>query len=67
MQDKIAFFGVWILVKMIDTLGVELRCTTFDTVNLVPFFDQQLGEVRTILTSDPGNQCFLFQFILKFI
>ena len=26
-------------------------------VNLVPFVEQKLGQVRTVLTSDSGNQC----------
>ena len=29
-------------------------------MNLVPFVEQKLGQVRTVLTGDSGNQCLLW-------
>lgn len=41
-----------ILVKMLDSSGVEGGGATNDTVDLVTLLDQELSEVRSILASD---------------
>ena len=51
-----------ILVNMVNTLGVEGRGTPFDAMHLVAFGQQELRQIRTILTGDTGNQCFFYFF-----
>ena len=41
-----------ILVEMLDSSRVEGGGTTDDTVDLVTLLDQELGKVRSVLTSD---------------
>ncbi len=38
MQDETAIRFVRVLVKMIDTVGVEQRGTAFEAVNHITFF-----------------------------
>lgn len=56
MQNKSLVFSVGILVKVIDTVGVEQRAAPFDAVNFVPQTKQMFREVGTILTGDSGDQ-----------
>jgi hypothetical protein len=49
---------VWILIEMIDTLGVKRRSTTDNAVHFVPFCQQQLRQIGAILACDPGNESF---------
>jgi hypothetical protein len=43
---------VWILIKMIDPVGIERGGAALDTVDFVAFGEQQLGEVGTVLAGD---------------
>src|SRR5437588_2658648 len=52
---------VRVAVEMIDALSIEQRGPALDTVHLVAFRQQQLREIRTILSRDPGDQCRLAQ------
>ena len=46
-----------ILVEMVDPLGVERGSAAFDTMNLIALRQQEFGEVRTVLSGYPGDQC----------
>ena len=48
---------VRILVDAVESLGVEGRCPTDQTVNLVALGEQQFGEIGTVLAGDSGHQC----------
>ena len=48
-----------ILVQMLDSAGVEGGGTADDTVDLVTLLDQELSEVRTVLTSDTYGKKFI--------
>ena len=41
---------------MIDPEGVEGTAPADDAVNNVPFSEQQLGKIASILSGDPGNE-----------
>jgi hypothetical protein len=41
---------------MIGPLGVEAAGTPLDTVDLVPFGEQQFGQIGTILPGHAGNE-----------
>ena len=43
-------------VKMIDPLGVKRGGAPFNTVNNIPFFEQQLGQVAAVLSRCAGDQ-----------
>ena len=49
---------VRVLVQVIDTVGIERRRPSFDAVNLVAFVEQELGQIRAVLASNTGYQCF---------
>ena len=44
-------------VNVVDPLGVERGGPTNNTVDLVSLFEQKLGEIRSILTSDTSDKC----------
>ena len=52
VQVEFRVCRVRILINMIDTFGVERRGTTFNTVYFIPFFQQELCQIRTILPGD---------------
>ncbi|CAB4615158.1 unannotated protein [freshwater metagenome] len=43
-------------VQVIDALGIKGRCATNQSVDFVALAQQQLCEIRAVLTGDPGNQ-----------
>ncbi len=47
---------VRILIEVIDTVRVEQRGATFDTVNLVAFGEKKLGKIRSVLACNSCNQ-----------
>jgi len=49
---------VRILVKMIDPLGVEGAGAPDDAVHFVTFFEEQFGEIGTVLTGDSCDEGF---------
>ena len=46
-------------VDRIDSFGIEAGGAANNAMNLVPFGQEKLCEVRAILTGDPGDQGFL--------
>ena len=58
VQDEARRRLVWILVDVIDALGIEARCPAFDAVDLVALFQEEFGEVGAVLAGDAGNECF---------
>src|SRR6266550_2381400 len=56
MQKKTDAVNVRIDVKMIDAGGVEGARPPDYSVNLVAFFQQQIGQITSILAGDPGDQ-----------
>jgi hypothetical protein len=49
---------------MVDTLRIESGRTPDQTVYFVPFLEQQLCQIRTILAGNPGNQGFFHELFL---
>ena len=56
-QAHILFMGI--AIDMIDAAGVEGGGTADHAVDFVTFLKQQFGQIRTILTGDASDQCFL--------
>ena len=42
--------------KMVDARAQEIASAPHDAVHRVPLFQEQFGQVRAILTGDPGDQ-----------
>jgi hypothetical protein len=59
VQNQFEIPLVRILVKVIDTVGVEHRSAALDAVNLVAFLQQELGQIGAILPGDSRNESFL--------
>ena len=49
------------LVDMIDARGVEAGGAADDTMNLVAFSQQQLGQIGTVLAGDACDECFFHE------
>ena len=58
VQDEMAILLVRILIEMIDAIGIKKRGTALDTMDLITFFQEKLGQISPILAGDAGNQCF---------
>ena len=56
VQLEIGVFYVRILVNVIDPLGVEGTGTAFDAVHDVAFFQEELGQIGSVLACDTGDE-----------
>ena len=61
MQRQFGPVGMAVKIQVINPAGVKGRGAANDAVHLVALGEQQLGEVRTILASDAGDQCFFHE------
>ena len=53
---------------MIDPEGVEGTAPADDAVNNVPFSEQQLGKIASILSGDPGNEgSYLTELVIRVV
>ena len=62
MQDEIPVGQVWVLVDMVNSVGIERRGASLDAVNLVSFAKQEFCQVGPVLTGNAGDECAFFQF-----
>jgi hypothetical protein len=57
VKDEALVRFVWILIEMVDAVGIEQRRASLDTVDFVSFVEQQLGEIGAVLAGDACDQC----------
>jgi len=55
MEDETTIFLVRILVEVVDTIRIKKRGTAFEAVDLIAFFQKELGEISAILTGNTGD------------
>jgi hypothetical protein len=55
MQEQANTIDVRVNVKMIDTRGVECAGAANNSMHLVAFFQQQIGQITSVLTGNAGN------------
>ena len=56
VEDEALAVHMGVLVEVVDAFGVERRGAAFDAVHEVSFFEQELGQIGSVLTGNPGNQ-----------
>ncbi len=56
MQVEFRVAGMWILINMVHTFGIERRGAALDAVNFVTFLQQQFGQIGTILSGYTRNE-----------
>ncbi|MNL02313.1 hypothetical protein D3C87_1228140 [compost metagenome] len=56
MQVKPAVGVMGILVEVVDAIGIEQGSPALDPVDLIALLQQQLGQIRTILSRNPRDQ-----------
>ena len=56
VQEEAELFLVGVLEQMVDAVGVEQRRPALDPVDLVTFREQQLSEIRAVLTGNTGDE-----------
>jgi hypothetical protein len=56
VQEEPDALLVDVAVDRVDTLRVERGRAADDAVHLVPLLEQLLGEVRAVLSGDPGDE-----------
>jgi len=62
VQKKPHSVDVRIAVEVIDTTRIERACSANDTVDFVAFVEEQLREVRAVLTGDSSDKHFFQEF-----
>ena len=58
MEEEFNPVDMRILVKMVDTGCIERACSSDNSVNLVAFGDEEVGQIRPVLTCDTGDEGF---------
>jgi len=56
VQDEAPALLMRIAVQMVDAIRIERRGAAFDAVHRVTLFEQQLGQIGTVLSGDTGDQ-----------
>jgi hypothetical protein len=56
VQPEAGVFDVWVLVDVVDALGVEQAGAALDAVHDVAFFKQEFGQVAAVLAGDAGDE-----------
>ncbi|MOA38401.1 hypothetical protein D3C78_1600830 [compost metagenome] len=59
MQRQVVPFIMRVMVEVVDTVGIEQRTPTFNTMYCIAFTQQQFREVSAVLSGDARNQCSL--------
>ena len=54
MEEKLDIVCVDILEDVDDAPGIERGGSSNDAMHLVPFLEQELGEIRAVLAGDAG-------------
>ena len=57
MQLELNVRVVRIPIDVVNTMGVERRRATNDSMDRIALGQQEFGQVATVLSSDAGNQC----------
>src|SRR5581483_5031060 len=55
MQTESNIRFMWILVKMIDTIGVEKRAASLDSMYFIALLEKELRKIGSVLTRDTRN------------
>jgi hypothetical protein len=61
MKNESSVPDMWVLVKMVDAIGVEQRAAPLDAMDGVAFAKQKLGQIGSILPCNAGDQSHSFQ------
>lgn len=56
VKHKPLIWFMRVLIEVIDTIRVERGRPSFDAMDLVSLFEQELGQICPILASDPSDQ-----------
>jgi hypothetical protein len=56
MQEKTFIVEVFVTPQMLDARAQEITCSSNNSMNCVPFSQEQFRKVRTILAGDAGDK-----------
>ena len=57
VQEQTLVVDVFVNIQMLESRPFHGAGTPDEAVDFVAFFQQQFGQVRTVLTGDTGNEC----------
>ena len=57
VQEELHPRRVRVLIQMVDTLRIETRRTADQAMHLIPLLQQQLGQIRPVLSRDTRDKC----------
>jgi len=64
MKYEVAMPFVRVLIEVVNSVGIEKGSSSFDPVNNVSLFQKKFGEIRSVLSSNPSNNCSFHTFLL---
>ena len=67
MQEQFFIKYLIITIKMIDPARIKAARPADDTMNNIPLLQQQLRQIRSILSRNPGYQSYLCHNLIIFL
>ena len=58
VEAEVRISHLMMLVDVIHSMRVEGGCSTLNAMDFVAFFEEELGEVGSVLSSNAGDECF---------
>jgi hypothetical protein len=58
MEDEVPVPDMGVLVQVVDPVCIEQGGSPFDAVDFISFFQEEFGQVGTVLSGDTGNEGF---------
>ena len=55
-EGRMSIVHMRVLIDVIDPLGVEQRGTAFDAMDLIALFQQEFGQIGSVLAGDTGDE-----------
>ena len=65
VQNEVTTTGVWVLVEMINSIGVEQRSTAFDAMNFITFFNKNSARYAPSCPVTPVIKAFFIGCFIK--
>jgi hypothetical protein len=59
MENEVPILHMWILVQVVNAIGIEQRRTPLDAVHLVTLLQEELSQIGSILPGHTSNKSLL--------
>jgi hypothetical protein len=67
MEDKSTVTDVRILVEVINAIRIKQGRASFDSMDLVIFLEEELGQIRSVLSGDTGDKGYFAHSVILYL